>query len=59
MGLDHCIHCAFHVWRLICYMVVCCVNNLHGKVYMEKGTLRLEHITLGIREKNKRDSSGC
>ena len=60
MGLDHCIHCVFHVWCLICYMIVCCVNNIHGKVYMEKrGTLGLENITLGVREKNEWDSSRC
>ena len=36
MGLDHCINYAFHVWCLICYMIVCCVNNIHGKVYIGK-----------------------
>ena len=36
MGLDLCIHCAFHVWYSICYMIVCCVNNIYGEVYMEK-----------------------
>ena len=40
MSLDHYIYCAFHVLCLICYMIVCCVlccvNNMHGKMYMEK-----------------------
>ena len=56
MGLDHCIHCAFHVlcsnMRHDC--VMCYVNYMHGKMYMEKkGTLGLKNITLGVRKRMK------
>ena len=61
MGIDHCIHCAFHVWCLICYMIVCCVVWIMYmvKCIWKKGILGLENITLGVWEKNERDSLGC
>ena len=62
MGLDHCIHYAFHVWSLICYMImsyVLCERYTWLSVYGKRGTLGLENITLGVREKNERDNSGC
>ena len=34
MGLDHCIHCAFHV--LCSNMLHDYVNYMHGKMYMQK-----------------------
>ena len=34
MGLDHCIHCTFHV--LCPNMLHDCVNYIHVEVYMEK-----------------------
>ena len=51
MGLDHCIHCAFHVLcpNTLHDCVLCVVwNYIHGKMYMEKKTLGLENITLGV-----------
>ena len=38
MGVDHCIHCAFHVLcsNMLHDCVLCCVKDIHGKVYMEK-----------------------
>ena len=58
MGLDHCIHCGFHV--LCPNMLNDCVlyvvwNYIHGKLCMKKKniTLGLENITLGVRKKNK------
>ena len=39
--------------------VTCCVNYIHGKKYVDKkGTLGLENITLRVRKKHERDSSG-
>ena len=57
MSLDHCIHCSFHVWCLICYMIVCCV--LCESVYGQRGTLGLENITLEVQEYNELDGSRC
>ena len=60
MGLDHCIHCAFHVLcpNMLHACVLCVVwNYIHGKKYMEKGEHGLEIITLGIWKKNEHDSS--
>ena len=36
MGLDHCIYGVFHVLCSICYMIVCYVNYIHGKMYIGK-----------------------
>ena len=63
MGLDHCIHGAFHVLcpNMLHACVLCVVwNYIHGKMYIEKKneTLGLENITLGVRKKNEHDSSG-
>ena len=47
MGLDHCIHGAFHVlcFTMLHDYVQCnCVIDIHGVMYMEK---------------TERDSSGC
>ena len=60
MGLDHCIHCAFHVLcpNMLHACVLCVVwNYIHGKKYMEKEEHGLKIITLGIWKKNEQDSS--
>ena len=39
MGLDHCIHCSFHVLcpnMLNAYVLCVVCNYIHGKMYMEK-----------------------
>ena len=38
MGLDHCIHWVFHALcsNMLHDCVLCCVNYMHGKMYMEK-----------------------
>ena len=38
MGLDHCIHFAFHVLcsNMLHDYFFCYVNYIHGKIYMEK-----------------------
>ena len=38
MCLDHCIHCAFPVLcpNMLHDYVLCVVNYIHGKIYMEK-----------------------
>ena len=36
MGLDNGIYGAFHVLCSICYMIVCYVNYIHGKMYIGK-----------------------
>ena len=60
MGLNHCIHCAFHVLcpNMLHACLLCVLwNYKHGKkVYGKRGTLGLENITLGIRKKNEQDS---
>ena len=61
MGLDHCIHRAFHVLcpNMLHDCVMCCVNYVHGKKYIEKKrTLGLENMTLWVQKKNEQDSSG-
>ena len=62
MGLDHCIHCAFHV---LCFntlhdCVLCVVSIIYmvKSIWKKRGTLGLENITLGVRKKNEKDSSG-
>ena len=35
MGLDHCIHCVFHVY-LTWMITLFCMNYIHGKLYIGK-----------------------
>ena len=35
MSLDHCIYCVFHVCVTL-LIVLCCVNYIHGKLYIGK-----------------------
>ena len=47
---------------LTCSMFVCyklCELYAWKNVYGKRGTLGLENITLGVRKRNERDSSGC
>ena len=55
-GLDHCIHCAFHVLfpNMLHDCVLCVVLIIYMvKSIWKRGTIGLENITLGVRKKNE------
>ena len=48
MGLDHCMHCVFHVCDCV---VIARENYMHDLLYIGRsGMIRLETITLGVRK---------